>query len=555
LVTGAQVIPTTVVPGQNASYTFAGVQNQHVSLSISNSTFVDCTIWITNPDGTSLLLFGTSCSSTASFFDVPLLPQSGTYKLLIDPSGNQTGTLTLKLNDASDVTGSITADGTPLTVATSAPGQKAKLTFAGTAGQMVTALLDNNTYTQFGVDLEILNPAGSSLGTAGGFGSGTEFLDDALNCSNGNGNYLCGNKTLLANGTYTLLLAPGQGGTGQARVRLFTVNDLSPTGVLGGAQIPVTTSTPGQNAKITFTGTQGGRLGIGYAGASFSGIVNPVGLEIHVTQPDGTLLSGPFNFFGVFSAAGFIEDSDSITFPTTGTYTVVLNPSADTVGSMNVNLYDATDLNLGISADGSAHPITTSSPGQNAHLNFTATAGQRVSALVTNIAYADQPDLNLWRVGSGSLSGSIADGSNRFLDAVTITQAGNYFLLADPLGQEIGSETVTLYTVNDISATVDTLNHPTTVTTTVPGQNANITFSATSGQTLNWSVSGSSFAGGACFLTLKNPDNSVLAGSFDCTGTGPWSNSRTAPQTGTYTIAIDPVRSATGSLTVSVLAQ
>jgi hypothetical protein len=140
------------------------------------------------------------------------------------------------------------------------------------------------------------------------------------------------------------------------------------------------------------------------------------------------------------------------------------------------------------------------------------------------------------------------------MDIFTFTQAGAYYLFVDPQDQSVGSETVTLYTINDINATVDTLNHPVTVTTTVPGQNANITFSAASGQNLTWSVSNSSFPIARCYATLKGPDGSVLY-QRDCSSGGPWSDTRTAPQTGTYTIIMDPVLSSTGNLTVSVTAQ
>jgi len=565
---GAQVTPNISVPGQNALYTFSGVQNQHVSLSILNTAF-NCSISLTNPDG-STMLFGNGsnlsflahCNASSGFVDVPLLTQTGTYKMFVDPAGAATGTATLRLNDVSDITGAITTDGTPVTITTTVPGQKVKLTFNGTAGQMVTALQDINTYTQNGVSMELVTPSGSTIATGGGDAKTPQFIDDAQNCNNGSSSYLCGNITLPSTGTYTLLFTPASGGTGQLRVQLYSVSDVTGVGTLGGPQIPITIATPGQNARITFPGAQGGRYSIAFTGASFTAnaVLNPFGpgFAFQVMKPDGTLFDGQY-FYRVTDSPGFIDNGESVTFPTTGTYTMILNPAADAAGPINVNLYDATDLNLNINADGSANAVTTTSPGQNIHLNFTPTIGQSVSALVTNITYpGPQPNLILRRVDAGgSLSNvqfSSVDGSNRFLDAIPITQAGSYFLFVDPPGQSVGSETVTLYTINDINTTVDTLNHAVTVTTTVPGQNANITFSANSGQTLTWFVSNSSFAINRCSATLKAPNGSVLY-QRDCNGGGLWSDTRTAPQTGTYTIVMDPVLSLTGSLTVSVTAQ
>lgn len=553
LTLGNSVSPALTVPGQNANYTFSGTQNQHISISILSSTISSCLFEIYNPDGTTLVNGPAFCSQGTTFYDIPVLPQTGTYKFVVDPQGAATGTVTFKLNDATDVTGAITADGTPVTFATTVPGQKAKFTFSGTAGQNVTVLLDNNTYSNLALNL--VAPDGSI--PVGSGGVGPVFLDDATYCP-----YLCGTRTLPTTGTYTVVVAPVSGATGQARVRVFTISsDLTTSGTLGGPQVPITIGTPGQNAKITFTGTQGGRIGIGFSGAAFSGVANP-GFTFVLLNPDGSQFGGFFNggpfSFSTSTTSGLVEFNDVFTFPTTGTYTVVLDPTGDTTGNISLMLNNATDLNLNISADGTVNNVSTTSPSQNAHLNFTSSIGQTVSALVTNITYPSQPSFTLRRVDAGgnvtNQEFASTDGSNIFLPPFTITQSGSYFLFLDPANQDVGTASVQLYTVNDISTTIDTVNDPVTVTTTVPGQNANLTFSATAGQTLTWAVSNPSFSANQCLANLKAPDGSVLF-QRDCTIGAPWSNTRTASQTGTYTIIVDPVRSATGSLTVSVTAQ
>jgi hypothetical protein len=358
-----------------------------------------------------------------------------------------------------------------------------------------------------------------------------------------------------------VVLAPGFSGTGQSRVRLFNITgDFTASGALGGAQIPITIGTPGQNAKITFAGTQGGRVAVAFSGAQFSGIIS-TGFAFKILQPDGSLFAGlnggPFSF-GLSTTSGFVEYNDAFTFPISGTYTLILDPNGDATGSMTVTLDNATDFSLNINADGSANSLSTTNPGQNAHLNFAPAIGQRISAVISNITYLHLPTVTLQRIAGGTVfnvHGAGSDGGNLFLDAVTVTQSGSYFLLLDPLNQEIGSASVTLYTINDVNTTVDTLNDPVTVTTTVPGQNANLTFSATAGQALTLSVSGSTFVRNRCNLSLQNPGGFTMAGSGDCTGTGPWSTTQTAPQTGTYTIIVDPVQSSAGSITVSMRAQ
>jgi Bacterial pre-peptidase C-terminal domain len=392
--------------------------------------------------------------------------------------------------------------------------------------------------------MTLLSPDGSRV-TGTSSTAGSQFIDASI---------------LPTTGTYTVVLAPGSSGTGQSRVRLFNIaNDFTASGTLGGAQIPISIGTPGQNAKITFAGTQGGRVAIAFNGAQFSGIVS-TGFAFKILQPDGTLFAGsnggPFSF-GLSTTSGFVEYNDAFTFPISGTYTLILDPNGDATGSMTVTLDDATDPTLNINADGSSNSFSTTSPGQNVHLTFAPTIGQRISAVISNITYLHTPSVTLQRLAGGTVfnvQGAGSDGSNLFLDAITVTQTGSYFLFVDPLNQEVGSASVTLYTISDVNTTVDTLNDPVTVTTIVPGQNANFTFSATAGQSLTLSASGSSFARNLCNVNLVNPGGFAIT-RVDCTSSGPWSTTVTAPQTGTYTIVVDPVLSSTGSLTVSMRAQ
>jgi len=119
-------------------------------------------------------------------------------------------------------------------------------------------------------------------------------------------------------------LHPDQGGTGQVRVRLFSVSNVTGAGTLGGSQIPTTIGTPGQNARITFPGTQGSRYSIAFTGASFTAnpVLNPYGPEnfmFQVLRPDGTLFASPSGY-GATQTSGFIENDDTITLPTTAVW-------------------------------------------------------------------------------------------------------------------------------------------------------------------------------------------------------------------------------------------
>lgn len=553
---GASATATIATPGQNARYTFAGSQNQHVSLSILSSTFTNCTVSIIQPDGTSSVNNG-SCTNTSSFVEIPSLSQSGSYTILVDPSGGATGAVTLKLNDATDITGTIPTDGTQVTVNIATPGQNAKLTFSGTAGQQISAIFQNVNMAN-GVSMVLLDPSGAQVNSGGNIGISTVFMDDARYCVSGV-SYLCGAITLPTTGTYTVSLDPVGSGIGQVKLSVYNVPaDTVIASSLGASQISVPLNVPGQNTKITFAGTAGGRVGITFGSAAFTGSAGSVGFKLQVLLPDGTPFTGSNGGAFSFSSptSGFVDYNDIYSFPTTGTYTLTLDPLNDSKGTVNVNLYDATDVSLAINADGSSHSITTTAPGQNAHLNFTPTIGQRISALLTGGTYTNLPSLILRRVdGTGSVFNTSfggTDGANVFMDAFTISQTGTYFLFVDPSSTQTGSATISLYTVTDLSGTVDPAGTPLTATITTPGQNGAFTFSANSGQSVTLTTSSTNFSSGRCMISIVNPSGSNV-GNRDCANIG--STSWTVTQTGVFKAVIDPTQSSTGNATFNVRVQ
>jgi hypothetical protein len=553
----SSITATTTLPGQNIKYSLLGSANQHISISIISSTFTNCTVSVFQPDGTAIINNG-SCSNTASFIDVPVLSQNGFYTILLDPSGAVTGSVNFKVNDATDISGTVLLDGTQVTVNTTVPGQNARLTFSGTAGQQISAIVQNVSFSG-GINMTLLDPSGLQVNSTGNIGISTVFMDDARYCSFSGVQYLCGSMTLPTTGTYTVFLNPGGAGTGQAKVSVFNVpTDTAISSSLGGAQISVPLNVPGQNTKLTFSGTQNGRVGITFSGASFTGSVSPVGFKIQVLLPDGTQLGGAGGSAFSFSAptSGFVDYNDIYTFPSTGTYTVTLDPLNDSKGTVNVNLYDATDASLTISADGSTHSVSTTAPSQNAHLNFSPSVGQRISALLNSSSYPGMPGLTLRRVdGTGAVfnvASSNLDGASRFIDAFTISQTGSYFLFVDPSNTDTGSSVIALYTVTDLSGTLDTSGTSFTAAITTPGQNGTFTFTGNSGQTLTLTGSGSSFSSGRCLISILNPSGSNV-GNRDCASTG--STSWTLTQSGTFKAFVDPTLSSTGSVTFSVRVQ
>ena len=98
---------------------------------------------------------------------------------------------------------------------------------------------------------------------------------------------------------------------------------------VGGGSQAVDITRPGQTARITFSGTSGQLLRLSWASAVVSGGSS---VAVSVLKPDGTTLSsGSF----INAATGYL---DIASLPSTGTYTVVLDPSSAATLSVPLTL-------------------------------------------------------------------------------------------------------------------------------------------------------------------------------------------------------------------------
>ena len=95
-------------------------------------------------------------------------------------------------------------------------------------------------------------------------------------------------QQLPANGTYTIVIDPSGPGTGQTTTNLYNVTDVTGSVTINGAALPVTTTVPGQNANITFSGTSGQLATVRLASSTFSCVT------VALVKPDGTNLTSTF---------------------------------------------------------------------------------------------------------------------------------------------------------------------------------------------------------------------------------------------------------------------
>jgi hypothetical protein len=119
---------------------------------------------------------------------------------MVDPAWTNTGNVTLTLYDVVDQNASVTIGGSAATLTLTTPGQNAKVTFDGTAGQQATVHITSNTIGWTGVTLR--NPDNDSMTSTWWFAT----------------NFDLQTQTLPTTGTYTIDVDPSWGATGSIAV-------------------------------------------------------------------------------------------------------------------------------------------------------------------------------------------------------------------------------------------------------------------------------------------------------------------------------------------------
>lgn len=246
-------------------------------------------------------------------------------------------------------------------------------------------------------------------------------------------------------------------------------------------------------------------------------------------------------------STGFI---DTIKAVVPGTHTVVVDPSSTYTGNNTLRLYDVpADFSGGITAGGSGVVVTTTVPGQNGRLTFTGASGQRVSLRVTSSSISSST-ISILDPAASTVASTTSTLSGGFMDTQTLAAAGQHTVVADPLSALTGSLTVTLYDVPpDVTGTISIGGSAVPVTITTPGQNGQLTFGGTAGQRVSLTLNAGALTSGTA--TIRKPDQSTLASANFGNGTS-LLEPVTLPDTGTYSIFVDPLIHTTGTITLTL---
>jgi hypothetical protein len=438
--------------------------------------------------------------------------------------------LMVTVSSAAASTTTITLDGTPITVSTTASGEKATATFTGTAGQRISLRAWGSS--MHSPTLSIKKPGGTVIYGPKTVGINGVFVEPV---------------TLPVNGTYSIVLDPPLTYHGSMNLAAWDVPADTTDVIATGASNTVSLGTPGQNGALTFTGSAGQKISMRETNLSAGSQYN-----ITLKKPDGTALSPAVSLRGT-------AFQEPVTLPVAGTYTIAVNPTGYSTGAVTVDLWSVpADASGTLTLGGASAVVSIDTPGQNASYTFSGTAGTKVTLTAsadtlqqTGGPLARDAVITIKKPDTTMLTSVTIKQPGGLVEPTLLPATGTYTVTVNPASDATGSITLAAFlSPADVSGTV-TLGTPQTVTIGSAGQNAALTFTGVAGQRFALNLSNDSIA--SLKVTVTKPSNT---GSLYTTvwttvsTTGKFFEPIALPVSGTYTIKIDPVSLNTGSVDV-----
>jgi RHS repeat-associated protein len=523
-VEGAKTVVTTETPGQNAKYTVEVAANAVVSLKVTGSTYGrEVPFEWYNSKGE--LINTEYLNEPNKYLGATRFATAGTYTLVVNPPDLATGSLTLTAYNASDVTGSLTF-GEPKKFTIAAPGQEAKITFAGKSGEHVSILAGEVPST--GISVQVLNPEGGVIYNSG---FTRESIVEPL--------------SLSATGTYTVAVGMPEGHTGSFKLTDYSVTDVTGaiTPTTEGAKTTVTLETPGQNAKYT---------------------VEVAANEVVSLQASSSTYKSSYGNEVVFewlNSKGELVNRETINnetskylgatrFTEAGTYTLVVNPVEYVTGSMILTAYNASDV-TGSLTFGEPKKFTIAAPGQEAKITFAGKSGEHVSILAGEVPSTGISVQVLNPEGGVIYNSGFTRES--IVEPLSLSATGTYTVAVGMPEGHTGSFKLTDYSVTDVTGAITptTEGAKTTVTLETPGQNAKYTVEVAANEVVSLQASSSTYKssyGNEVVFEWLNSKGELVNRETINNETSKYLGATRFTEAGTYTLVVNPVEYVTGSM-------
>jgi YD repeat-containing protein len=428
------------------------------------------------------------------------------------------------------IIGSLTPGGAGRIYPINSTSQVGLAMFDGTAGQLMTLTLTN---VDMAGEYQIFAPNGSQIASG-------SISNNALI-------YL---PALPANGTYSFYLAPTYT-VGSANVRLLSAL----TGTLPTDGTPTPTAlASGQYAALTFSGTAGQSYSLAltnYQTSAYNSQVN-----IYIVSPGGSLLANCGAYLSLATPPGNCD----FTIPTSGTYTVQINPYAGLyTSSFNVLLNQDFTASLTAGTPGPAVGLSLVA-GQHGLVHFTATAGQTLALYIGSVTVTPANSSVTVAVtgptGAAISTSAIGIGGSTTFNLTNLA-AGTYSALITPNNAAGGPASMQAQLANGVTPSLAANGTTSSIQTWLAGQAAFPSFPGTSGQTYSFGQTQLNFVPSSvnwAWSGITNPDGTSLT-SMTCYSTsspGCEVGLGTVSQTGNYGIAIYPSGQATMSFGATV---
>ena len=411
----------------------------------------------------------------------------------------------------------IAMDGTPLTVP------------AGVASTVVTVCLD--------VGQEITIVVAGSQGTVRVYlrrPGGSTYAAAFPNAPGG----LMELDSAPEPGPWTLVVEPVPGTTQDWTLQVYDIPaDASVEGIFG-APVQVTATLPGQELEVRVQGTPGQPVS--------ATVVQPDFPCQHtsVYDPAGTLVSGPTFGCPTTLVDRFVPTS-------AGTWRIVMDPQYGVMGTVTVTLHAIPDLVAAVPTDGTIVGQALDLPGQRALFTFEGEAGDRVSA----VAYA--PGLAV--CGTYAISGPSGQAivppfytcGSPYFDALTLPETGTYTIVEDPGGTLVGTWAAQVWLLGpDPTGVVGLDGVGSTLSFPAPGPKGTMTFEGQAGDRISLAESGPGLSICGVYSLVAPSGAKVLPTTTVC---GTWfTDPVVLPESGTYTVTVDPLGTSTGTWTTTV---
>ncbi|MFF7717534.1 RHS repeat-associated core domain-containing protein [Streptomyces sp. NPDC007988] len=410
--TAAPAAVSLTRPGQNAEATFQADAGADVSLGITANTFPS-TVYVSvlAPSGTTVA--DVSSSLTADTIGMTDLPETGTYRVVIDPYQGSSGTLALSLS--SDVLTPLAADGPSVAATITRPGQRIRAEFTAPATTSLGLAATPNTMPQL-TDIRLV-PEGGTATFAGSF---SKNEDDVV--------YITG---LTAGKKYTLLLTPDYAATGSVTLWLSTPVTAALTPGAPSATPEITR--PGQQLEFTHTAAAADGAAMLFTSTTLTASSTIQHLAPGAAQE---------TFLGSLATAN--TDIGLRAPLPAGMHRVFVRPSAPVTGRTTATLIPDADGGT-LTVGGGQRPVNLTTAGQHGHYTFTGTKNQRLTLAIATPPAAWYlsiygPD-GKWLVNDRSMS---ANTLTFALAALPVD--GTYTLTVDPTAQNTGTYNLGLTT-------------------------------------------------------------------------------------------------------------